>query len=268
MNTQDIMAAALEMVGMSQVPGDSEIYHPGEKIKRLLFAVDIGAGELSIARQLGFDAVVAHHPPRGAALPLWEVYQRHVDLMTKAGVPQEDAAEAVNGTIAGMKANYHSGNHEHFPSLSRLLAMPFLNIHGPLDELGRRIMQKAIDDARVETVADVMEALSALPEMVQAPSEVTLVAGSLSRRVKKAVVAHGCLTNGGYSVADAYFRNGIDTVIYIHCSHADAQRLAEEGRGNLIVSGHIASDFVGINPFLRHLSARGLEIVALDGALL
>ncbi len=266
MNTQEIMNVALQLAGMACVPGDSSIYYPGENIRRILFAVDVGAGELFIASERGFDAVVSHHPPRGAALPLWEVYQRHVGLMVEAGVPQDEAQQAVAGTIANMKTAYQAGNHEHFPSLCRLLSIPFMNIHGPLDERGRQIMQAALDESQVETVGEVMEVLGALPEMSCAHSQVSLVAGSPSHRVGKVVVAHGCLTNGGYAVADTYFRHGIDTVVYIHVSHQDGERLAREGRGNLIVSGHIASDLVGINPFLRALSARGLEVVALDGA--
>ncbi len=267
MNTQEIMELALELAGMDHVPGDSAIYHPGENIQRILFAVDIGPGELAIASQLGFDAVVSHHPPRGAALPLWEVYQRHVDLMVQRGVPPAAAQAAVDATIATMKTNYQVGNHEHFPSLNRLISMPFMNVHGPLDERGRQLMQEAIDGSRAQTVGEVMDVLAALPEMKRAQSEVTLVAGGRSQRARNVVVAHGCLTNGGYAVADTYFRHGVDTVVYIHCGHQDGERLAQQGRGNLIVSGHIASDLVGINPFLRALSARGLEVVALDGAL-
>jgi len=80
------------------------------------------------------------------------------------------------------------------------------------------------------------------------------------------VVVHGCLTNGGYGVADAYFRHGVSTVVYIHCPQPDVERLSSEGRGNLIITGHIASDLLGINPFVRALRVAGIEVVALDGA--
>ncbi|MEW6524780.1 MAG: hypothetical protein AB1445_14760 [Bacillota bacterium] len=265
MTTEEIMAVALGLAGMSSIPGDSAIYHPGRGIRRVLFAVDMGPGELTACAQLGFDAAISHHPPLTAALPAWEVYARHVDLMVQAGVPAEAARAAVGSRVRAMQAAYQSANHEHFPSLARLLGIPFMNIHGPLDEVGRRIMQERADEASGGTVGDVMDALATLPEFQAARSTIQLGAGDRSSPAGKVVVAHGCLTNGGYAVADAYFRHGVQTVVYIHCPLADAERLAGEGRGNLVITGHIASDLVGINPFLQALAAAGVEVVTLNG---
>jgi len=78
-------------------------------------------------------------------------------------------------------------------------------------------------------------------------------------------VLHGAGTNGGYPVAACAFRHGIDTVIYIHCSHGAIRHLAEEFPDkNLVVTGHIASDSLGINPFLAELSSRGIEVIPMD----
>jgi hypothetical protein len=76
---------------------------------------------------------------------------------------------------------------------------------------------------------------------------------------------HGAGTNGGYAVARAYFQAGVDTVLYIHIAPEEAQRLRNEASGNLIVSGHISSDLVGINPFVAKLEERGLEVVRMSG---
>ncbi|MER3459601.1 MAG: hypothetical protein C4309_14160, partial [Chloroflexota bacterium] len=58
MNTHDLMALALDMAGMQEMPLDSAIYVSGEDIRRVLIGIDIGAGEraLSMAKTLG------HHP--------------------------------------------------------------------------------------------------------------------------------------------------------------------------------------------------------------
>ncbi|HAI22092.1 MAG TPA: hypothetical protein DCM14_09410 [Clostridiales bacterium UBA8153] len=165
-----------------------------------------------------------------------------------------------------MQDAYHSANHDRFPSLARLLGIPFMNIHGPLDEIGRRLMQQQADRACGGTVGDVMDALAGLPELASGHTRVQLGAGSCHHPAGRVVVAHGCLTHGGYAVADTYFRHGVSTVVYIHCSQPDVERLAGEGRGNLIITGHIASDLLGINPFLQVLREAGLEVVALDGA--
>ena len=44
-------------------------------------------------------------------------------------------------------------------------------------------------------------------------------------------------------------------------------RLKEDNAGNLIISGHIASDSVGINPFLDRLEKEGLEVLRMGGVI-
>ena len=63
-------------------------------------------------------------------------------------------------------------------------------------------------------------------------------------------------------VAKAYFQHGVDTLSYIHVSEPDLTRLASENFANLIVLGHIASDWLGINRLLGELKKKDVEPVA------
>ena len=78
------MQLALDLVGWTEIPPDSAIYYPGSRISHVLIGIDVGAGELFLARQLGFHAVIAHHP-NGFTGPTWEVYRYHVRQMVAAG---------------------------------------------------------------------------------------------------------------------------------------------------------------------------------------
>lgn len=60
-NTEELMQVALDMAGFEVTPNDSTVYVPGEGLQRILFGLDIGAGELMMAQELGYDAVIAHH---------------------------------------------------------------------------------------------------------------------------------------------------------------------------------------------------------------
>lgn len=268
-STEQIMQMALDLVGLEQVPGDSAIYHRGSGIRRVLFGIDISTAELHTAKQLGFDAVIAHHPPMLAAIPAWQVYRRHIDLMIAAGVPEAAAKAAVLPRVESMAAGYQSANHDHFPSIARLLQMPFMNIHCPLDELGRRIMQATVDRCLEQdpeaSLQDVVDALNQLPEFQQAFTQVEVAAGDPSAPAGRVIVAHGALTNGGYPVASTYFAHGIPTVLYIHVPHADLQKIRAEAKGQLLVSGHISSDLVGINPFVSRLREAGLDVTTISG---
>jgi len=141
--------------------------------------------------------------------------------------------------------------------------MTLMNIHNPLDEIGRRIMQETVNNAKPEKVKDVADALYTLPEFQKALTEIEIVIGSEEGDARKTVVAHGAGTNGGYDIAKTYFEYGF-CVVYIHIGVADYLKLKNE-KGNLIVSGHIASDSVGINPFIKALEKEGIEVIKISG---
>ena len=270
MDTSQLMQVALDLVGFDAVPDDSAIYVPGEGIRRLLFGLDIGAGELLMARQLGYDAVIAHHPV-GVAPRAWRVFERHVDLLVGAGVPEEAARAAVAPKLGALRVDGQTRNYEQVPMAAQRLGIPFLNIHCPLDELGRRAMQEAVDQALAAapraTLGDVEIALASLPAARRAATEVTVVLGDPAAPAGRVVVAHGALTNGGEHVARAYFEHGVETVVYIHISPADLKRLRADGRGQLVVTGHVVGDAAGIEPYIEALRAHGLEVDVLSRVL-
>ncbi len=262
-STEELMQMALELVDFDRLPADSAIYVSGDGIERVLFGLDIGTGELLLARQLGYQAVIAHHPV-GLAHRSWFVFKRHIDLMVGAGVPRNVAARAVESKMEALRISGQSRNYERVPMAARVMGMPFLNIHAPLDEMGRRVMQDAVDVAlRADpdaALGDVAAALARLSAARRAETEVMVPLGDSAARAGKVVVAHGALTNGGYDVARVCFDHGVDTVVYIHVSPEDLKRLRNDGRGQLIVIGHLVGDAFGIEPYVRALRVRGLEV--------
>jgi len=265
-STEELMRIALDMVGFADVPGDCGIYVPGRGIRRIMAAIDVDVAELRLAKDLGYDCFLAHHP-NPATLSYPEVLDKHVDLMVAAGVAPDKARGAVASLKEGASFRYHAGNWDHLVSFAKLLGIPFLNIHNPLDELGRRRMQAAID-ARLRPdsrVGDVVEALLTIPEIAAAPTRPEIRVGAEDEPAGRVVVVHGAGTNGGYEVARAYFEAGVGTVVYIHVDYGVAQRLRADGKGRLVVVGHIAADAVGIDPFLDRLEELGLEVTRLSG---
>src|SRR5713226_7375503 len=96
MDTQQIMRTSLKLAGFKSIPADSEVHAKGRKIRKVLVAIDVGVAELLLARALGCDAVIAHHPAGGRAkLDGYKVFLRHIDQMKEAGVPEDIAREAV-----------------------------------------------------------------------------------------------------------------------------------------------------------------------------
>ncbi len=272
MNTDRLMALALEMAGLTEIPGDSAIYHPGDDIKKVMLGIDIKAPEVKIAADMGFDAAISHHPTGGwARLRFYKVLYRHLDQLTAVGVPLDTAQAIIDDLVEGHRVMAAMSNYDHDPSVARLLDMPYMNIHTPLDEIGRRRLQTAADELpATETVTSLISHfLASFGEFRNAETEIELRMGKLDNVIGKVVMSHAAGTNGGYPVAKAYFDHGVDTVIYIHCRPADSKKLIEEfgDRVNLIVTGHIVSDSIGINPYIDRLREEGIEVTTLSGII-
>lgn len=271
MDSQQIMQLALDLVGFTAIPPDSGILLPGKGMKRVLFGIDIGVPELLLAKELKVDGVIAHHPI--AIGTFSRILDKHVDQMAAFGIPREVGQKAVAPIKESYELSFLAGNFDHVVSVARLLGLPLMCIHNPLDEVGRRIMDGAIGERRraVEgagrtfTVGDVAEALAGIPEFGRVPTRPQVMVGKPDHPAGQVVVAHAAGTNGRYGVANAYFEHGVSTVVYIHVDGAGLTRLRAENKGNLIVAGHIVADAVGINPFVTALRDEGMEVITISG---
>lgn len=270
-STGQLVELALDMAGMSELPADSAIYIAGSGLEKLMFGIDIGPAELMLARELGCDGVIAHHPAGGSAtLRFPGVLSRQIELMVEHGVPEAVAVETLQPMLTRATLVAHAANFDRTPSVARLLRMPFLNVHLPLDEVGRQLMVAAIDDYLIgldhaPIVQDALDALLTIPELAAAETPIMVPVGAVDSPLGRLAVVHGAGTNGGAAVAEAYFAHGVGTVLYIHCGGDEVRRLREGGHGNLIVTGHISSDMIGINRYVTEIEAHGVEVVRVSG---
>ncbi len=266
------MDRSLALVGWDAVPADSTVYVPGEDLETALVGIDLGSAELQLARREGYDLALAHHPAGdGARLGLPAVLDRQVELMVEHGVPAGAAEAAVESLRSRVAHGAHAANFRHAPSVAALLDQPFANVHLAPDELGRRafvaVADSLPDDVTVGAFAAALE--DECPALRDAPTDVEVRVGEPDDRLGEVAVHHGAGTNGGAAVARAYFEHGVDTVVYIHVAASDTAELREEFDGsgkNLVVTGHIASDAVGMNVLVDDLESAGLSCTCISGA--
>ncbi len=264
LDTQQIMKTALKLAHFNTIPADSEIHVRGRRLRKVLVSIDVSTAELLLAKNLGCDGVIAHHPAGGKAqLDGYQVFLRHIDQMRAAGVPADISREAVKNKYRVLDVQHHPENYDQTPSAAKKLGLPLVTIHSPCDEIGRRMLVQAIkglgEDA---TVSELVSRVNAFPEFRNAETEIRVRLGSPKNKAGKVAISHACYTNGGFDVAKAYFEHGVNTLSYIHISEPDLTRLAAEKMSrNLIVLGHIASDWLGINRLLRELQRNDVEPV-------
>jgi len=270
-DTDAIMQLALDMAGFSEVPTDSGIWVSGRNVRKVLIGIDIGTAELRIAQQMGFDLVIAHHPPE-ATLEAWRCYLRHVDFMESAGVPRALATKTVAKEVEMMQLRAHGRNYEHTISVARMLGMPFMNIHTPLDEIARLRMRECVmmlesDNPRA-TVGDLVDALEVFDEVKNAPVPVLLAHGIREQSAGNVLIAHAALDVPNYAMFAACYGHGVDSIISLRVGYNDLQKLREDTKGALVVLGHNAGDSLGIVPFIHSLEQKGLTVVPISGIII
>ncbi len=259
MDTSEIMGLALRMAKFDRVPADSGVWVPGKHIKKVLFAIDGGPAEIAVAKEQGYDALIAHHPMGPARLTFYRVVARQAAFMREKGVLKKVADEATEELMRRIELRAHPTNYLHDVDLARQLKLPLMNIHLPIDQVTREFLLGAIRRSKARTVGDLVASLSEIPEFAHAKTKIEVRVGRPGDALGNWVLVFAAGTNGGYPVANAYFDAGVDTVIYLHVDYDELVRLRKEDKGNLVVLGHMAGDSIGINLFLKELRKKGVH---------
>lgn len=274
MNTEEIMAVALDQADLAEIPADSAVYVPGTGLKRALFGIDIDIGDLLFARQAGFDVVVAHHPLGGsAASPRFtQVMWGMLDMLVAEGVAEPLARCAVAARVQQVHRRRHVANYNRVADTAAMIGLPLLNVHLPPDLVTRRFLECLVrEKAGPRTaVGELVEAICALPEMLGSMVKPELWLGEPENCAGRTTVAIAGGTNGGYPVFRALYAVGVSTIITMHIDEAELACLKAEAEPhwNLIVSGHMPSDSIGLNRLIWALEDRGLECVRSSGIIL
>lgn len=264
MNTEEIMDLALKLADMKSIPADSAIHVPGKNISKVLLCIDAEPAELMLAKSLGCDAVIAHHPIGKSSLNFHLVFDRHVDYMLEHGVPRQVAEEAVRKLKERVALRTHTTIYAHTVAAAEKMKMPLVNIHLPCDELMRRTILAQLKASRIEKVSDIKSSVEKIPEFRNSATEVQVPYGDPSSKAGRYALVVAAGTNGGYPVAKAYFEHGISTVIYLHVNGEDLAKLKEEKvKGNIVILGHLAGDSIGLNQLADALEKEGVEVVKL-----
>lgn len=267
---KEILDLALQMAGLSEVPADSGIYVESNEVKRILVGVDIDSGDLVLAKNLGYDLVLAHHPAGdNSRVNGMQVMKRQIDIMTGVGITINKAQKALAERQRGLINNAHGNNWSKVTGAARALGLPFMNIHMPCDILSENKVQEVLDGVLQprSTVQDLVDALMTIPEYQNALTKPVIRVGSGSDYCGKPLVIMAGGTNGGAQVAKAYFDAGIGTLVSMHVPEDVVKAVKEQNIGNWIVAGHMASDSIGINLLIAELEKRGCEVTRLNGIM-
>lgn len=273
LTAEEVMATALATAGLEEVPEDSGIvYDSGRPIRKAMFGVDMEAAEILIAKQLGYDAVISHHPKGGSPMVnLYKVMDNQIQRMVQAGVPINKAQKALAERQGEVERNYHVSNFDRAVSAARVLDMTFICIHTPADVITENTVQAHLDQCLagnpLAKLKDVVAALRKLPEYAKVPAGPAIRVGTDDSYAGKVWVAMAGGTGGGEAVAKAYFEAGVGTLVVMHMPENVLKAVREQNIGNVVVAGHMASDSIGINAIIAALEAKGVQVTRMSGVI-
>jgi len=268
MTTKELMDIALKTAGLNEMPEDCGVIVEGKGIKKVLMGVDMDTAELMLAKQLGYDCVVSHHP-RNTSADMLDVLHDHYDKLEALGVPKNKSQKLLEERKTELDYNQHVSNSRRSESAAKLLNMPFMCIHTPADIIGEAIVQKFLDkklgSKKDATVADVVEALEGIPEYKNSVRKPVVRVGSKDSYAGKVYVLMSGLTGPGAKILKEYFEAGVGTLVMMHIPEKDAKEIKEQGIGNVVIAGHMSSDSLGLNKLAKEWAKKGVETTMMSG---
>jgi len=268
----EIMAMANRLAGVDQTPPDSQVFLDGD-VRRVFVGIDVDLGELLLARSLGAEGVIAHHPIGSKArLGLPSVIERHEAQMREEGIPADLAREKMLERQRPVAHALHTTNYDRVVDAARQLKLPTMNIHLAADLIGRQyfidFVRRVVDGAKT-TVGGLIGELKTIPEMEASLVQPELWLGEAENPIGRWVVQMAAGTNGGAPVYRTYYEHGISTILAMHIDERDLRELEQLQRpqANLVITGHMPSDSIGMNRVIDALEKHGLEVIAGSGVI-
>ncbi len=251
---------------------DSRCYAPdlNKPIKKVLAGIDIESGEVLLAKQLGVDLIISHHPLGSALAGLGEVMEMQAEILAKEGIPINIAQQMIHLRIGEVSRQVGAVNHYQAVDTAKLLDLPIMCTHTFADNLVTRYITNLIQRKKPETVGEIVSLLKKIPEYRlagQRKAGPKIFVGREDDYAGKIVVAEMTGgTNGAKEIYEKMAQAGIGTVVGMHM-HEEWKKEAEKNRINVVVAGHMASDSVGMNLMLDKLARQGVQIIPCSGLI-
>ena len=270
MNTNDLMNTALKLANLDEMPYDTNIIVEGENIKKVLIGIDMETPELLLAKELGYDCVVSHHPKADSCVvDFAKVMDVQIDRMVASGVPINKAQKALRKMQGSIDLGRHTSNYDRVSSAARLMNMPYLNIHIPADFITEKIVQdrlnKAFEDKPKTKLKDIINELNSWEYYIGKVAKPVIRVGSNEDYAGKIEVLMAGGTNGGVDVYKSYFEAGVGTIVAMHAPENVKEAVAQQNIGNIIIAPHMPSDSIGLLEIVKAWRKEGVEVTCMSG---
>ncbi len=247
----------------------------GEKdVSLLMWGIDVGTGEVLLADRLnekgkGIGGIVAHHPLGSARTPFPEVMWLQTDMYLNSGVPINVAESMMGPRMEEVLRGVMPANYNQAVDAAKLLGLPIMNIHSPADNCVQKFLEKEFEEDPAYRLSDITDHLMKIPEYQQASrfnSPPKIIVGGKNNRCGKVVFKMTGGTSGPKEIYEAFATAGVGTVVGMHFPESHIEE-AKKHRINMVISGHMSSDSLGINLIADEWQKEGLEVLPCSGLI-
>ncbi len=240
----------------------------------LMWGIDIGTGEVLLADRLRekgipISAVVAHHPTGLARIHFPDVMRMQAEMYHGEGVPINVAEGIMRPRIEEVLRAVEGSNYNQAVDAAKLLNIPIFNLHTVADNMVQKYLSDRVAEAEPKYLSDIIDALMREPEMQVASKEnnpPNIIVGSKGNRAGKVAVKMTGGTSGPKCLYEKFAQCGVGTVVGMHFPESHVEE-ARKNNVNLVVSGHMASDSIGINLISDIWEREGIEVLACSGLI-
>jgi hypothetical protein len=192
--------------------------------------------------------------------------------MRAEGIPAEIARNKMLDRRRPVAHALHSANYDRVVDAARQLEIPMMNIHLAADLIGRQYFIDFVGrvvKGGATTAGGLVGQLKTIPEMEASLVQPELWLGDAENPVGRWLVQMAAGTNGGAAVYRTYYDYAIDTILAMHIDERDLMELEllQRPGANLVITGHMPSDSIGMNRVIDALEKQGLEVIAGSGVI-
>jgi putative NIF3 family GTP cyclohydrolase 1 type 2 len=253
---------------------DSRILNITEdkEIKKILIGIDIEPAEVLLAKEIGgIDLIISHHPLGKGLANLSDVMELQCDVLNQYGMPINVAEGLMKEKISEVARGLNRMNHQRTVDAAKILGFNLMCLHTACDNLAAKflkdILEKKDTSLRLEDLLKIMREIPEYKEAAKIGAGPKIFVGDKERRCGKiAVTEITGGTEGSPKIYEKMAIAGIGTIIGMHIDE-EHKKEAEAANINVVITGHISSDSLGVNLFLDELKEKGIEIIPCSGLI-
>ncbi len=240
--------------------------------ERFMWGIDIDTSEILLADRLKekgekISAVVAHHPIGRSRTCFPEVMWMQTGMYDDANVPINILEGLMRPRMEEVKRNVMGSNYNKPVDAAKLLGMLMFNVHSPADNMVQGFMSKMFEESEPRYLGDIIDRLMKEPEF-QTASKLNdppkIVVGDAKGRCGKVISKMTGGTSGPKELYEKLAIAGVGTVVGMHFPEDHLEECRKHNI-NVVISGHMASDSLGINLMCDVWEKKGIEVFGCSG---